>query len=76
MIFALGTSTFRFFTVFFELSFGEVWSSMLESFRFVNVYTVTAASFSGCPLRVTLEPIHRQDNIGSLYSSICGVTCE
>ena len=41
---------------------------MLESFRFVNVQTVTAASFSGYPLRLTLEPIHRQDNIVQLYS--------
>ena len=49
---------------------------MLESFRFVNVYTVTAASFSGSPLRVPLEPIHRQDNIVQWSNSGCGVERE
>lgn len=74
MLLALGTSIFRFFVAFFELSFVEVGSSMLESFRFVNVYTVTTASFCDCPLRFPLEPIHRQDNIVQLYKSICGDT--
>ena len=49
---------------------------MLESFRFVNVQTVTAASFSESPLRVSLEPIHRQDNIVHWFGYRCGVESE
>jgi len=49
---------------------------MLESFRFVNVQTVTAASSSGSPLRVPLEPIHRQNNIVQWCRVRCGVESE
>ena len=52
---------------FLELSFVEEGTSILESFRFVNVYSITAASFFCYPLRLSVAPIHRQDNIGLLH---------